>query len=101
MVIKLIIVACENSLIIISISKLEIIKEIKNYGFYSIKLIKNKGLLFTEGSNNNIYVFRSDNYELILIIENAYEHIINGFLEINNYLISSYTTDKTIKNWLF
>ena len=39
-----------------------------NYGFFSIILIKNKGLLLAGGSNNNIYVFRSDNYELIQII---------------------------------
>ena len=93
-----IIVAGGNS----SISKLEIIKEIKiNHGYFSITLIKNKGLLLAGGLNNNIYVYRSDNYELIQTINNAHGNIINGFIEINNYLISSYARDNSIKNWLF
>ena len=29
--------------------------------------------------------------------KNAHDVIINGFIEINNYLISSYGRDKTIK----
>ena len=65
MVIKLIIVACENSLIIISISKLEIIKEINNnYYCYSIKSIKNKGIVLVGGEQYDENNYRY-NYKLI------------------------------------
>ena len=99
-----IIVCNRNNLIIISISKLEIIKEINNnYRCYSIKSIKNKGIVLVGGYYNNIYyiyVYRSDNYELIQTIYNAHGGVISGFVEINNHLISSSSWDGYIKNWL-
>ena len=105
------IIVCNNdkSIIILSISKLEIIKEITiNYCCFSIKLIKNKGLLLVgpiiiNGYNDyiNMYVYRSDNYELIQTIEKAHMHYISGFLEINSHLIYSYSYDKNIKQWIF
>ena len=49
----------------------------------------------------NIYVYRSDNYELIQTIYNAHNSMITGFVEINNHLIASYSWDKYIKYWLF
>ena len=92
---------------ILSISKLEIIKEIKiNYKCYSIKLIKNKGLLLVGAetnmkSNTNMYIYRSDNYELIQTIQNQHIWHIYGFLEINSHLIYSYSYDNNIKQWIF
>ena len=89
-----------------SISKREIIEQIPiNYFCYSIKSINNKGLLLVGGKDQNndifnIYVYRSDNYELIQTIENAHKYYTRGFLEINNHLIYSYSYDG-IKNWLF
>jgi hypothetical protein len=85
------------------------IKEITiNYYCESIKLIKNKGLLLVgafipNGINDyiNIYVYRSDNYELIQTIENIHIWYISGFLEINSHLIYSYSYDKNIKQWIF
>ena len=52
----------------------------------SIKSIKNKGIFLVGGydkTNNNdkIYVYRSDNYDLIQTIENAHDRIIYGFIE--------------------
>ena len=104
-----IIVCNAHSLIIISISKLEIIKEITiNYYCLSIKSIKNKGLLLVgafipNGFNDyiNMYVYRSDNYELIQTIEKVHSYEVTGFLEINSHLIYSYSYDKNIKQWIF
>ena len=106
---KIIVCNYDKSIIILSISKLEIIKEITiNYYCESIKLIKNKGLLLVgafipNGINDyiNIYVYRSDNYELIQTIENIHIWYISGFLEINSHLIYSYANDNNIKQWLF
>ena len=97
-----IIVCNDYNLIIISISKLEIIKEITiNYLCLSIKSIKNKGLLLVgEYENGNMYVYRSDNYELIQNIENANRSRIRGFIEINNHLIAS-SSYGLIINWSF
>ena len=97
-----IIVCNDYNLIIISISKLEIIKEITiNYLCLSIKSIKNKGI-FLVGvyENGNMYVYRSDNYELIQTIENANRFRIRGFIEINNHLIAS-SSYGLIINWSF
>ena len=105
-----IIVCNVYSLIIISISKLEIIKEITiNYYCLSIKSIKNKGLLLVgafipDGFNDyiNMYVYRSDNYELIQTIEKVHSYQVTGFLEINSHLIYSYSHfDNNVKKWLF
>ena len=106
---KIIVCNNEKSIIILSISKLEIIKEITiNYECHSIKLIKNKGLLLVgayipEGINDytKIYVYRSDNYELIQTIQNQHIWHIYGFLEINSHLIYSYSYDNNIKQWIF
>ena len=49
----------------------------------------------------NMYVYRSDNYELIQTIEEAHIRYVSGFLEINSHLIYSYSYDKNIKQWIF
>ena len=104
---KIIVCNKDKNIKILSISKLEIIKEITiNYCCFSIKLIKNKGLLLVGAetnmkSNTNMYVYRSDNYELIKIIEKAHLWAINGFLEINSHSIYSYSYDNNIKQWIF
>ena len=106
---KIIVCNYDKSIIILSIFKLEIIKEITiNYYCESIKLIKNKGLLLVGAINLdsyydyiNIYVYRSDNYELIQTIEEAHIRYVSGFLEINSHLIYSYSYDKNIKQWIF
>ena len=106
---KIIVCNNEKSIIILSISKLEIIKEITiNYYCESIKLIKNKGLLLVGAHNPNnnnayinMYVYRSDNYELIQTIQNQHIWHIYGFLEINSHSIYSYSYDNNIKQWIF
>ena len=47
-----------------------------------------------------MYVYRSDNYELIQTIENANRFRIRGFIEINNHLIAS-SSYGLIINWSF
>ena len=49
-----------------------------------------------------MYVYRSDNYELIQTIEKVHSYQVTGFLEINSHLIYSYSHfDNNVKKWLF
>jgi len=104
-----IIVCHHKSLIFISISELEIIEEFPiDYNCTSIKSIQNKGIFLIGGeiydeykSDYNIYVYRSDNYDLIQTINNAHDNYITGFIEINYRLIASYSLDGNITIWSF
>ncbi len=61
---------------------------------HSIKLIDNKWIIFV-GGYKNIYVYRSNNYELIQTIENT--HYIIRLNEINNTLLYSFSNDNIVK----
>ena len=61
---------------------------------HSIKLIDNKWIIFV-GWYKNIYVYRSNNYELIQTIENT--HYIIRLNEINNILLYSFSNDNIVK----
>ena len=61
---------------------------------HSIKLIDNKWIIFF-GGYKNIYVYRSNNYELIQTIENT--HYIIRLNEINNTLLYSFSNDNIVK----
>ena len=89
-----------KTLKIYSILNKEIIKEI-NITFYcwGIRLIENKGIFLIGGKSNNINIYRNDNYKCIQIIQNAHEKDINGFVELKNGLIVSYSYDNKIKMW--
>ena len=88
------------SLKVISISNLNIIKEINNtFHSYAITLIEDKGIFIVGGVSKDIRIYRNDNYECIQTIQNADE--ISGFIELKDSSIASYSCDKTIKIWIF
>ncbi len=51
------------------------------------------------GNSKDIKIFRSDNFEFIKEIQNAHEHWINGYVELKDGSVGSYSGDKTIKIW--
>ena len=47
-------------------------------------------------------IYRCDNFKCIQIITNAHDDFsINGFAELKNGSIASFSRDKTIKIWSF
>ena len=102
---NIIVPAYENksfSLKIISISLLSIIKQI-DYPFscWGISFIKKKGIIITGGKSKNIITYRSDNYECILKFNTAHNDSINGFIELKDGTIASFSRDSNIKIWSF
>ena len=87
---------------IISISKKIILKNIKiSFVCFGIKNIENKGIFFVGGGEKDIIIFRNDNYECIKIIKNAHNKGINGFIELNDESILSYSNDGFISVWTY
>ena len=85
---------------IISISKNEIIKEINNtFLCWGIYLIEDKGIFLVGGVSKDIRIYRNDNYECIQTIKDAHNENINGFIELKDGTIASFSEDKTIKKW--
>ena len=85
---------------IISISKKEIIKEINNsFKCWGIYVIEDKGIFLVGGKSKDIKIYRRDNYECVQIIKDAHNDEINGFIELNDCSIASYSDDKAIKIW--
>ena len=64
-----------------------------------IRLIENKGIFLIGGKSKDIRIYRNDNYECIQIIQNAHDDDINGFDELKDGSIVSYSDDKKIKIW--
>ena len=91
----------DGKLYIISIDIKEIIFiidiEIECFG---IEIINNKNIILI-GGDENIIIFKCDNYEQIQFIENAHNGEINGFIQINNEDILSFSNDETMKIWSF
>ncbi len=86
---------------IFSISQKKIIVQIENdFESNAINNFENKGIFFV-GGEKDIKIFRNDNYELIQTIRNAHMDWINGFIELKNGSIASFSEDKTIKIWSF
>ena len=78
---------------------LGVIKTIKVNLCSSIKSIDNKGIIII-GGYSNIYVIRSDNYELIQTIYNAHEYNVNNLVVINDTILhSSSTNDYSVQIW--
>ena len=91
-----------NSLKLISISKKEIIKTIDNpFQCWAISLIEDKGIFLVGGISKNIRIYRNDNYECIQEIKDAHNNNINGFIELKDGSIASFSYDQTIKIWSF
>ena len=51
------------------------------------------------GWENFFILYNSENYEIIQNIEDAHNNYIDGFAELNNDNIVSFSIDKTIKVW--
>ena len=91
-----------HSLKVISILNLKIIKEINNpFQCYAITLIEDKGIFIVGGRSKDIRIYRNDNYECIQTIQNAHDDNINGFIELKDCSIASFSKDKRIKIWCF
>ena len=83
-------------------SKKEIIKTIDNaFHCWAISLIEDKGIFLVGGKSNDIRIYRNDNYECIQEIKNAHNKDINGFIELKDGSIASFSDDKIIKIWSF
>ena len=90
----------KNSLKVISILNLNIIKEINNpFQCNGITLIEDKGIFIVGGVSNDIRIYRNDNYECIQTIQNAHDDEIKGFIELKDCSIASFSKDKKIKIW--
>ena len=84
---------------IISICDRKIIKKIESdFRCLGIYVIPNKEI-FLIGGFNDIKIYRYDIYECILIIKNAHNGAIYGFVQVNNNLIAFYGNDKIIRIW--
>ena len=91
-----------TSLKLISISKKEIIKTIDNpFICYGISLIEDKVIFLVWGRSKDIRIYRNDNYECIQEIKDAHNDYINGFIELKDGSIASFSSDETIKIWSF
>jgi WD40 repeat protein len=87
---------------IISISKNIILKNINiSYVCFGIQNIENKGIFLVGGCEKDIIIFRNDNYECIKIIKNAHNKAINGYVELNDESILSYSNDGFISVWTY
>ncbi len=85
---------------IISISKKEVIKEIKNtFQCFGICLIEEKGIFLIGGRSKDIKIYRSDNYECIKTIKDIHNEYIKGIIELNDGSIASFSRDMKIKIW--
>ena len=66
-----------------------------------ITLIEDKGIFLVGGDSKNIRIYRNDNYECIQEIKDAHNDYINGFVELKDGSIASFSFVKTIKIWSF
>ena len=89
-----------TTLIIISISKKEIIKNIK-LPFVCFTIVRNtdQGVFYIAGYGNDIMIYRSDNFQYIHTIKNAHDKEITGLTLKKNKFLVSYSNDDTIKIW--
>ena len=96
------IIVAGDSIKIISILNKNIIKKINiPFQCWGIQLIEDKGLFLIGGWKKDIMIYRNDNYECIQTIKNAHDDNINGFVELNDETIISYSFDNKIKIWKF
>ena len=87
---------------VISINDKKIIHEIYNsINVWGLFFIKEKDLILVGGNSKDILIYYKDNYQLIKKIENAHNKDINGFIQLNNGNILSYSDDRQIKSWVF
>ena len=63
--------------------------------------MKIKEYFLDGGKSKDIRIYRNDNYECIQEIKDAHNNDINGFIELKDGTIASFSHDKTIKIWSF
>ena len=89
-----------KKILIISINKWEIIKEINNeFLCWGICIIEEKGIFLIGGISKDIKIYRSDNYECIKTKKDAHNDDIIGINKLNDYEIITFGREKTIKKW--
>ena len=91
---------------VISLSQLKVIKIIEfEFGFNSLKYIKDKGIFLVGGYRNEkdgsstIKVLRSNNFEEIKTIYDTHNYAVEGFCLLKDGLIASYSYDYLINIW--
>ena len=86
-------------LIIISLTKEKVIKRINNlFKCTAVYAIEKKGIFIIGELNNDIKIYRNDNFESILKIQDAHLNTINGFIKLNDDSVISFS-NLTIKIW--
>ena len=89
-----------TSLVIISLSKKEIIKNIiLPFVCFTIIGDTKKGIFYVAGYGNDIMIYESDNFEYIETMKDAHYKPITGFSLMKNGSLVSYSNDDTIKIW--
>ena len=63
--------------------------------------MKIKEYIIVGGHSKDIRIYRNDNYECIQEIKDAHNKNINGFIELKDGSIASFSNDETIKIWSF
>ena len=97
-----IIIGAYNFIKIISLKEKKVIKIIDNcFRCWGINVIDDKGIFIIGGKSKVIKVYRNDNFECIQTIENGHKEGINGFCELYDKSIISFSDDKTINLWKF
>lgn len=99
---RIIIQSIYGFILVISISKLQIISYIFNkFQYLGIAYVKNYNFLVIGGMDESICVYSADNFQLIQTLENAHNFYIVGFTVLNNNMFLSYSEDRRIKMWCF
>ena len=89
-----------TSLVIISLPKKEIIKNIiLPLVCFTIIGDTKKGIFYVAGYGNDIMIYESDNFEYIETMKDAHYKPITGFTLMKNGSLVSYSNDDTIKIW--
>ena len=97
---RIIIGGNEDGMKIISIKEKKIIESLENnFTCWAICFIPNMNIILYGGMVNDLYICRSDNYELIQQIKNAHNGNIRGINQLKNGLIASVSEDFKIKIW--
>ena len=87
---------------VISILDKKIIKDINiTFQCWDIIVIRNKKIFLIGGWSKDIKIYKNDNFECIENIENAHEKSINGFVQLKNGNILSYSNDQKINVYTF
>ena len=64
-------------------------------------MIEKNGIFLIGGWSKDILIYRKDNFECIQTIQNAHEKSINGFIQLKNGNILSYSNDEKINIYTF